>query len=150
MATMKIEIRKATTGDMSAVLNLVKALALYEKAPEEVRTTLEEYVEDFEEGIFDVIVAEQGSEIVGIVLYFITFSTWKGRMMFLEDFVVKEDLRGQGIGKVLFEALIEEAKYLGCKLMKWQVLDWNEPAINFYNKYGASYESEWWNVRITI
>lgn len=147
---MEIKIRKATSQDMSSVFEMVKTLALYEKAPEEVKTSLEEYIRDFEAEIFDVLVADKDGEVIGIALYFLTFSTWKGRMMFLEDFVVNDEYRGIGIGKFLFDSLIEQAQALGCKLMKWQVLDWNEPAINFYNKYGATYEKEWWNCKIIV
>ncbi len=147
---MEIKIRKATTQDLPSVFEMVKALALYEKAPEEVKTTLQDYINDFETEIYDVLVADKDGEVIGIALYFLTFSTWKGRMMFLEDFVVKDEYRGIGIGKFLFDSLIEQAQALGCKLMKWQVLDWNEPAINFYNKYGATYEKEWWNCKINV
>jgi len=145
---MKTTLRKAEKQDLQAVLELVKELALYEKAPQEVTVTLADYENDFDENIFDIIVAEQEGQIVGIAFYYMTYSTWKGKMLFLEDFVVKEELRGQGIGKLLFKAYLEEAKNLNVSLAKWQVLDWNEPAINFYKKYNSTIEDEWYNGKI--
>ena len=145
---MKTTLRKATKQDLQATLNLVKELALYEKAPQEVTVTLADYETDFENNTFDIILAEQENEIVGIAFYYMAYSTWKGKMLYLEDFVVKEELRGQGIGKLLFKAFLEEAKNLGASLAKWQVLDWNEPAINFYKKYNSIIEKEWYNGKI--
>ncbi len=145
---MKTTLRKATKQDLQAVLDLVNELALYEKAPKEVTVTLADYEKDFEENIFDIIVAEQENQIVGIVFYYMTYSTWKGKMLYLEDFVVQEELRGHGIGKLLFKAFLEEAKKLNVSLAKWQVLDWNEPAINFYEKYNSTIEKEWFNGKI--
>ena len=145
---MKTSLRKATKSDLKSVLDLVKELALYEKAPQEVTVTLADYERDFDQHIFDIIVAEQENEIVGIAFYYMTYSTWKGKMLFLEDFVVKEELRGKGIGKLLFKAYLEEAQKLNVSLAKWQVLDWNEPAINFYEKYNSTIEKEWYNGKI--
>ena len=145
---MKTTLRKAKKQDLLAVLDLVKELALYEKEPQEVTVTLADYENDFDENIFDIIVAEQEGQIVGIAFYYMTYSTWKGKMLFLEDFVVKEELRGQGVGKLLFKAYLEEAKKLNVSLAKWQVLDWNEPAINFYKKYNSTIEDEWYNGKI--
>lgn len=145
---MKTTLRKANRQDLKAVLDLVNELALYEKAPEEVTVTLTDYERDFDENIFDIIVAEQDNMIVGIAFYYMTYSTWKGKMLFLEDFVVKEELRGQGIGKLLFRAYLEEAQKLNVSLAKWQVLDWNKPAINFYEKYNSTIEKEWFNGKI--
>ena len=144
-----MNIRKGNKHDLDQVLALVKELAHYEKAPEEVTASLEDYLHDFGAGIFDVIVAEENNKVMGILLYFITFSTWKGRMLYLEDFVVTKSARGRGIGKLLFDELIREAKRLKCNLMKWQVLDWNDLAINFYKKYpGVVFDEEWHNCRI--
>ncbi|MGB1039428.1 MAG: GNAT family N-acetyltransferase [Flavobacteriales bacterium] len=145
---MKTTLRKATKEDLQATLDLVKELALYEKAPQEVTVTLADYETDFENNTFDIILAEQENEIVGIAFYYMAYSTWKGKMLYLEDFVVKEELRGQGIGKLLFKAFLEEAQSLGASLAKWQVLDWNEPAINFYEKYNSTIEKEWYNGKI--
>ena len=145
---MKTTLRKATKQDLQAVLDLVKELALYEKAPEEVTVTLADYETDFDANIFDVILAEQKNQIVGMVFYYMTYSTWKGKMLYLEDFVVKEELRGQGIGKLLFKEYLQEAQKLNVSLAKWQVLNWNEPAINFYEKYNSTIEKEWFNGKI--
>jgi len=145
---MKTTLRKAKKQDLQATLDLVKELALYEKAPQEVTVTLADYEADFENNTFDVILAEQENEIAGIAFYYMAYSTWKGKMLYLEDFVVKEELRGQGIGKLLFKAFLEEAQNLGASLAKWQVLDWNEPAINFYEKYNSTIEKEWYNGKI--
>ena len=145
---MKTTLRKATKQDLQPVLDLVNELALYEKAPQEVTVTLADYEKDFDDKVFDIILAEQENRIVGIVFYYMAYSTWKGKMLYLEDFVVKEELRGKGIGKLLFKAFLEEAKKLGASLAKWQVLDWNEPAINFYEKYNSTIEKEWYNGKI--
>jgi len=138
-------IRKATTEDLTQVLELVKELAVYEKKPLAVTATLADYKENFEAGVFDVIVATKNEKVVGMVLYFMTWSTWKGRMLYLEDFVISHQYRRQGIGKQLFDALIETAKQLKTKRIKWQVLDWNEPAIRFYEKYPTIFDEEWVN-----
>ena len=148
LQTMKTTLRIATKQDLKAVLDLVNELALYEKAPQEVTVTLADYERDFDANIFNIIVAEQNKTIVGIAFYYMTYSTWKGKMLFLEDFVVKEELRGQGIGKLLFRAYLEEAHKLNVSLVKWQVLDWNKPAINFYEKYNSTIEKEWYNGKI--
>lgn len=144
-----IKIRYATETDMSAIYNLIMELAIYENAAEEVTIDESQLLHDFQAGIFESQVAvNSNNEVVGTVIYYITFSTWKGKMMYLEDFVVKESARRQGIGKLLFDAVIAEAKKQDCNLMKWQVLDWNEPAINFYKSYNATIEEEWFNGKI--
>ena len=140
-----INIRRAQIEDMGGILELVKELARYEKAEEQVKTTVEDYEKNFLSGVFDANVAVLDGEIVGMVLYFVCWSTWKGRMLYLDDFVIKEDLRKHGIGQLLFDELFIEAKRRGCKLVKWQVLDWNEPALKFYEKNEAIIETEWWN-----
>lgn len=145
---MKTTLRKATKQDLQAVLDLVKELALYEKAPQEVTVTLADYETDFDNKVFEIILASQDNKIVGIAFYYMAYSTWKGKMLFLEDFVVKEELRGQGIGKLLFKTYLEEAQRQNVSIAKWQVLDWNEPAINFYEKYNSTIEKEWFNGKI--
>lgn len=145
---MKTILRKATKQDLQGTLDLVNELALYEKAPQEVTVTLADYETDFDNNVFDILIAEQENKIVGIAFYYMAYSTWKGKMLYLEDFVVKEELRGHGIGKLLFKAYLEEAKKLNVSLAKWQVLDWNEPAINFYEKYNSTIEKEWFNGKI--
>ena len=146
--SMMITTRKATIEDMQAVHDLVRELAVYEYAEDELTATVEDYRKDFEAGIFNVILAEDEGQIVGIALYHFAYSTWKGRMMYLEDFVVTESRRGQGIGKLLFDAFLEECRAQECRVVKWQVLDWNEPAINFYKKYAALIETNWWNGKL--
>jgi GNAT superfamily N-acetyltransferase len=130
------------------VHDLVRKLAVYEKAEHEFIATLEDYQNDFKEGIFEVLLAEIEGEVVGMCLYYMTYSTWKGKMLYLEDFVVKQTYRQAGVGQQLFDAFIQEARAKGCRLTKWQVLDWNEPAIKFYEKNNAVIEKEWWNGKI--
>ena len=135
---------------MPAVHRLVRELAVYEKAEHEFTATLEDYYADFEAGIFQTIVAEWEGEVIGMALYYMTYSTWKGRMLYLEDFVVRESHRRRGIGQLIFDAYLAEAKALGCRLTKWQVLDWNTPAVQFYEKQSAVIEKEWWNGKISF
>jgi GNAT superfamily N-acetyltransferase len=147
---MEINIRKAIKTDLPAVLDLVKELALYEKAPEEVTITLKELEADGfgEHPLYWIILAENENGIVGMSFYYIRYSTWKGKCLYLEDIVVKEEFRGQKVGRILFEATIEAAKKMNAKLMNWQVLDWNEPAINFYKKFDAELDGEWINGKL--
>ena len=142
-----LTIRYAERADLPLILQLVKELAHYERAPEEVWVTIEDYEICFK-SVFDAILAESEGVVVGMALYYMTFSTWKGKMLHLEDFIVTERQRGKGIGKKLFDAVLEEAQKQDVKLMRWQVLDWNEPAIGFYKKYDVTFEKEWWNVKI--
>lgn len=145
---MKINIRPATVLDIPAIHDLVRDLAIYEHAEKELTATVEDYLKDFEAKYFEVLVAEMNTEIVGMTLYYKTYSTWKGRMLYLEDFVVKESHRKMGIGQMLFDGFLNEAKSLDCRLVKWQVLDWNQPAISFYEKNKATIEKGWWNGKI--
>ncbi len=145
---MSIKIRKAKEIDIMSIHQMVVELAIFEKEPDAVKINAEYYLQCFRENIFDCIVAEKEKEIIGIALFYMTFSTWKGKMLYLEDFVVKNEYRNQGIGQLLWDAYIVEAKKLGCSLVKWQVLDWNENAIKFYEKNGAIIEKEWWNGKI--
>lgn len=142
-----IIIRTGDKTDLPAIYDLVKELAIYEKEPEAVTATLEDYYNDFEEGIFKTLVAEVKGEIVGMMLYYVVYSTWKGKMVYLEDFVINEQYRRHGIGQLLYDRLLIESKKMKARLVKWQVLDWNEPAINFYKKNNAIIESEWYNVK---
>jgi len=143
-------IRKATLEDLPAIHKLVRELAIYEKAEEEFTATLSDYESDFKENIFEALVAEKEDRIVGMALYYMTYSTWKGKMLYLEDFVVNEALRRTGIGQQLFDAVLSEARTKGCRLLKWQVLDWNEPAISFYEKNKATIEKEWYNGKLFL
>jgi len=144
-----VKVRYATEADIIAIYDLIMELAIYENAAEEVKIDAAQLLHDFKANIFESQVAvNANNEVVGTVIYYITFSTWKGKMMYLEDFVVKEIVRRKGVGKLLFDAVISEAKKQDCNLMKWQVLDWNEPAINFYKSYEATIEEEWYNGKI--
>lgn len=134
--------------DMEAIHALVRELAEYERGLHRVTTSAESYKEDFAVKAFDAFVAEADGTIVGMALYCGMFSTWRGRMLYLEDFVVKESMRGQGIGKMLFEAFVEEARKQKVALVKWQVLHWNEPGLNFYRKYETVFDDEWVDCKI--
>ncbi len=147
-----ITIRRAIESDCPRLLELVKELALYEKAPEEVTVTLEHFTKSGfgEQPVWWAFVAEENGVVQGFALYYIRYSTWKGQRMYLEDILVTEAMRGKGIGKLLFDRLIEEAKEKGMNGIVWQVLEWNEPAINFYKKYNASFDPEWVNCSISV
>lgn len=145
---MNIKVRKATTEDLPSIYELVRSLAIYEKAEHELTATLEDYRKDFAANIFQSHVAELDGKVVGMVLYYMNYSTWKGRMLYLEDFVVFPEYRQHGIGQLLWNELCEEAKRQGARLLKWQVLDWNEPAIKFYKKNKATIEKEWYNGKV--
>lgn len=145
--TQQVKIRPATEADIPTIHALVYELAVYEKDPEAVFTTPEEYLEDFRKGLFESHVAEIDGKVVGMILFFMMYSSWKGKMLYLDDFVVNEQYRRYGVGQKLYEDFIEEGRKRGCRLVKWQVLDWNEPAINFYKKNEAIIETGWWNVK---
>ena len=171
---MHISIRRAVKEDCPRLLELITELAIYEKAPDDVTVTLEHFTESGfgENPVWWAFVAtspltplhnaERGTSpsppddgraaetILGFALYYIRYSTWKGQAMYLEDIIVTESMRGKKIGKLLFDKLIEEAKEKKFNRIIWQVLDWNEPAINFYKKYNAEFDAEWLNCRIDI
>lgn len=157
---MSITIRRAKKEDCPRLLELVTELAIYEKAPDDVTVTLEHFTESgfSEKPVWWAFVATSASPpgegqeeaILGFALYYIRYSTWKGQAMYLEDIIVTEAMRGKKIGKLLFDRLIEEAKEKKFNRIIWQVLDWNEPAINFYKKYNAEFDAEWLNCRIDI
>ena len=143
-------IRKAELQDISSICNLVHELAVYEKEPEALKIGIKEYQEAFIEGLIDSIVAEYEGKVVGITVFYMTFSTWRGKCLYLEDFYVQPEYRKYGIGQKLFEAYLSEAKSRGAKLTRWQVLDWNEIALNFYHKNHAIIEKNWWNGRMML
>ena len=144
-----MEIRTATPKDVPYIFDLIKELALYEKAPEQVTNTSENLHYDlFEAPICEAIVAEENEEILGFALYYTSYSTWKGRCLYLEDFYVKEKSRKRGIGKLLFDEVVRIAKAKKVKRMDWQVLEWNEPGLQFYKKKNATLDSEWVNGRL--
>lgn len=157
---MEINIRPAVAEDCPRILELVRELAEFEKAPQEVTVTLEHFSAcgfgekpvwwGFVATTSPVGGGQEGAAIVAFALYYIRFSTWKGATMYLEDILVTEKMRGKKIGSMLFDRLIEEAREKGFSRIAWQVLDWNEPAINFYKKYNASFDGEWVNCAITL
>ncbi|MEY2903875.1 MAG: hypothetical protein RLY89_2981 [Bacteroidota bacterium] len=147
---MQINIRRAVIEDCSRIMELIQELADYEKAPEEVTVTLAHFQESGfgSNPVWWAFVAEVDGRVEGFALYYIRYSTWKGQRMYLEDILVTEQMRGKQLGKLLFDRLIVEAKEKNLKGMVWQVLEWNEPAINFYKKYNASFDGEWINCSI--
>lgn len=155
-AITNITVRRARPEDCPRLLELIHELAAFEKAPDEVTVTLEHFRESGfgEQPVWWAFVAEslppapseEGGGVVGFALYYVRYSTWKGQRMYLEDILVTESWRGKGIGKLLMDRLIAEAREKNFSGMMWQVLDWNEPAIRFYEKYGVSFDPEWVNV----
>lgn len=145
-----IIIRKAVQEDCASMLELIRELAEYEKALHEVTVTLDDFIEDGfgKSPVWGAFVAEFNGEVVGISLYYDRYSTWKGRRLYLEDLVVTERMRGKQIGKLLFDATLEHGKSNEYSGMVFQVLNWNEPAINFYKKYSPKFDDEWLNVSI--
>ena len=146
-----IKIRRAKSGDEMAIFQLIQELAAYEKAPHEVTNTIGELKQHlFEEEICHALVALENNRIIGFSLYYISYSTWKGKCLYLEDFYVQPMHRKKGIGELLFNQTIEVAKSIKAKRMDWQVLSWNEIAINFYNKQGTILDSGWIQGRISF
>ncbi|GGH78872.1 GNAT superfamily N-acetyltransferase [Filimonas zeae] len=154
---MSITIRRAEQADCPRLMELVRELALYEKAPGEVTVTLEHFVESgfgpspvWWAIVAETAVSETEKNVVGFALYYIRYSTWKGQRMYLEDLLVTQEWRGKGIGSLLFQQLFQEARERQLKAVSWQVLDWNEPAINFYKKLNASFDGEWINCAVNV
>ncbi len=147
---INFQIFKACADDMSGIFKLVKELAVFEKEPEAVITNPEIYLRDWLKGFFDVLVAKVDEEIVGIALYHPAYSSWRGRMIYLDDLIVTETMRGCGIGKALLNSVFEEARKANAPICKWQVLDWNKDAVEFYEKLGAILDKGWWNVRLNM
>ncbi len=148
---MSTKIRIGTTNDIPRVLELVKELAVFEKAPNEVEVTVTEMTNwGFgKDKIFDFFVLEKENIIVGIAVYYYKYSTWKGKCLFLEDIIVTENERKNGYGKLLFNEVVKVAKAQKVRRMEWQVLDWNTPAIEFYKKYQSHLDGEWINCKLT-
>ena len=140
-------IRKGIKEDIPQVLDLVKELAEYENALEKVSNTVERMVKDGfgNNPVYNLFVAENNNQVTGIAITFFRYSTWKGKVLYLEDLVIKHQDRRKGIGKKLFEEVIKFAKKENCVGLSLQVLDWNESAINFYKKYNVDFDDEWIN-----
>ncbi|NHM01705.1 GNAT family N-acetyltransferase [Flavobacterium difficile] len=140
-----LQIRKGTPQDMPAVLALITELAIFEKEPDAVVISTEDLVRDgfTENPLFHTFVAELNEEIIGVALYYYRFSTWKGKTIHLEDLIVKENNRGTGAGFALYSEIIKQGKKDNVRRIEWNVLDWNTPAIKFYEKSGAKVLSDW-------
>jgi len=148
---MNTIIRKGIKRDLPSVLKLIKELADYENASDQVTITLNDLEQDGfgNHPWYWFLVAEKDNEIIGLSFYWIRYSTWKGKFLFLEDFVIKEEYRRHGIGSKLFEETIKICKQLNLNGMIWQVLDWNSPAIDFYKKFNAEISKDWLNGKLT-
>ena len=149
---MNVQIRRAVKEDCPRLLELVQELATYERAPNEVTVTLDHFTESGfgKNPVWWAFVAEADGKVVGFALYYIRYSTWKGQAMYLEDILITNEMRGKGIGHLLFDRLVEEAREKKFNRIIWQVLDWNEPAINFYKKYNAEIDRGWLNCSIYV
>ncbi|MEO1254144.1 MAG: GNAT family N-acetyltransferase [Bacteroidota bacterium] len=145
-----IKVRKGKREDLPYVLDLIKELAEYEHALDKVQNTVKSMEQDGfgEHPVFGFIVAEDGNKVIGTSIYYYRYSTWQGKRLYLEDLVITESRRRLGIGKLLFKETLKIAKQNKCTGMMWQVLDWNEPAINFYKKYSTRFDDEWINCNI--
>jgi GNAT superfamily N-acetyltransferase len=148
---MNTIVRFAKEEDIPFVHALIKELAEYEKAPQEVTNTVDDMLRDGfgPNPVFRCLVAETDGKVIGMAIYFVKYSTWKGKGIYLDDIVVTESMRRMGIGKLLFDAIVKDAKLIGAKQLHWQVLDWNTPAIEFYKKYNADLDGEWINCKLT-
>lgn len=146
---MNLQIRNGQKPDCAAVLNLIRELAEFEKAAEEAELNLEQLEKDGfgENPAYQLLVAEQNNEIIGMALFYEKYSTWKGRSIYLEDLIVTKVHRRKGVGKLLFEAVMQECKKRKAGRMEWQVLNWNQAAVDFYQKYGAELDSDWINAK---
>jgi GNAT superfamily N-acetyltransferase len=148
---MDITIRKGEAKDVPAMLQLVKELAVFERAPDAVWNTEADMLADGfgAQPFFQTFVAElPDGEVVGIAMYHWAYSSWKGKYMYLDDLYVKEKMRGKGTGKQLLDTFLKEAQAQGANMVKWQVLNWNEPAIKMYEKHGVTFDNEWIDCKI--
>ncbi len=149
---MKYKIRRGKKEDIPSVHHLVRELAIYERAEKEFVITQEQLLEDGfgEKPVYELFVADSEEGVVGMALYFYHYSTWKGKFLYLEDLVVAEAHRGNGLGKKLLNTLVQEAKANGANRVGWQVLDWNQPAIKFYESLGTAFDGEWINCKVWV
>lgn len=147
---MKEGIRLGEERDIPDLLRLIKDLALYEKAADEVINTEAKLLADWKGDWFEFLVAEHESKVVGISLYYKRYSTWKGCCFYLEDLYVQPEMRGKGYGLALLQETAKIAKRAGADRLDWQVIDWNSPAVEFYEKLGAHIEKVWWNCKLDL
>jgi GNAT superfamily N-acetyltransferase len=142
-----MNIRQGEEKDLKRVMELIQELAHYEKAPHDVTLTLEQLRNDGfgTRKLFDFIVADVDGELVGMAFYFFRYSTWKGKFLYLEDFIITESYRNRGIGSRMFQNIMRKALEEHCVGMCWQVLDWNTPALKFYQKFNTSLDPSWIN-----
>jgi GNAT superfamily N-acetyltransferase len=145
-----INYRYCTKEDLPGMIDLVNELAEFEKESKAVVATLDEYTTHFEAQLYNAFVAEKNGEVIGMALFYPIFSTWKGKCIYLEDFVVKAESRSEGVGQKLWDMLIAEVEKQGCRQLRWQVLDWNEHAVRFYERNNATILKDWWNGRIIL
>ncbi len=145
-----MRIRQGEERDLGSVLDLIKELATYEKSLDQVENTVDRMIKDGfgDRPVFGFLVAEVDGKVVGTSIYYYRYSTWKGKRMYMEDLVVNESHRGNGVGQLLFDETVKVARETDCTGMMWQVLDWNEPAINFYKKYRTTFDQEWINCHL--
>lgn len=148
MESGNIGLRKATTNDLQDVLSLIHQLAVFEKEPEAVELTLDDLIQHFSENRFEVFLAEVSGVTVGMALFYERYSTWKGPFIHLEDLFVLPEFRGRGIGRMLLEWVVFESKRRGARRLGWEVLDWNDVAVEFYKSIGARIEKQWWQCRM--
>ncbi|HMO91172.1 MAG TPA: GNAT family N-acetyltransferase [Pirellulaceae bacterium] len=151
MEPTTVMIRPGEVSDIPRLLELIQELATFEREPHAVKATQASMLRDGfgDNPVFGSFVAELSQQVVGMAIYYYRYSTWRGRCLYLEDLVVTESARGRGIGKKLFEQTVSKAKQENCQGLFWQVLDWNQPAIDFYLQYGAQIESQWLTCYLT-
>ncbi len=147
---MSIQIRQATRSDVPALHGLVAELAAYVGESHNFTATIAAYEDDFDAGFYHAVVAEDQGKVIGMALYYFVYSTWKGRMIYLEDFVLAPDYRRQGIGQRLWDVLLERGRERGCKLLKWQIVDTNKEAMKFYHAQEAIIEDNWLNGKLFL
>ncbi len=142
--TIDYEIREATSADFPVIIELIRELALYERAPEKMTNSVEQMEQEAD--LFRCVLAVDATgRVLGMALWFYAYYTWVGKSLYLDDIYVREESRGYGIGGALLKRVFADARENGCKRVRWQVLDWNEPAIEVYKRYGAEIDSEWLN-----
>ncbi len=145
-------IRKANATDIPSMMKLIVELAIYERAPNEVTNTEQMMLKDGfgDNPLYHAFVADIEGEIIGFAITYYRYSTWKGRCLYLEDLIVTENYRNKGIGQKLFDYCLSFGKKNSCEKIIWQVLDWNQPAINFYNKNNAQLDNSWINGSLSL